>query len=118
VPAAPMMTRERLLARFDGDEPLIRQIAGVFLDDYPEQLAQIRAAVVAGDAVRLERAAHALKGALGNFGAEAAVAAACQLEALARSRNLTGTERVSLALEEEIARLQPLLESLRGDAET
>jgi PAS domain S-box-containing protein len=111
-PAAPALDRAALLARVGGDAQLLREIAGLFLEEYPRQLAEARAAVEGGDAHRLSRAAHALKGSVANFKAEAALAAALRLETLARTADLAGAADAYAALEGELARLRPVLVAL------
>ena len=62
--------RERTLASVDGDMELLREVVGLFLEEYPKTLAEIRDAIDEGDPHRLNRAAHSLKGSVGNFGAQ------------------------------------------------
>jgi HPt (histidine-containing phosphotransfer) domain-containing protein len=69
-------------------------------------------AVKAGDAKRLERAAHGLKGAVSNFGAVPAVEAALRLETLGRARELANVAQVLQTLELALAELRPELEAL------
>lgn len=100
------------LERVGGDVELLEEVAQVFLDNAPDQVAQIRKAAEAGDGVALERAAHALKGSVGNFGAEAAFQAALRLEKMGRSGDLTGVQEACAALEAEMKRLRPALAAL------
>jgi len=65
------------LERVGGDRSLLREIAVLFLDEYPRIMAEIRAALEAGNAVALERAAHSLKGSALGVGAFD-VAKACE----------------------------------------
>jgi CheY-like chemotaxis protein/HPt (histidine-containing phosphotransfer) domain-containing protein len=81
-----------LVAHMGGDRALLRELAAVFLQDYPARLAAVRAAVGQRDPRALEAAVHALRGAAANFGADEAVAAAMRLETMARERNLGGVE--------------------------
>jgi HPt (histidine-containing phosphotransfer) domain-containing protein len=92
-----------LLEGFDGDRRLINQIVRLFLADYPQRLAGIKEAIHRGDANALARAAHALKGSVGNFAAKNAFAAAQRLETMGRNGELetAGDERI--ALESELA---------------
>jgi HPt (histidine-containing phosphotransfer) domain-containing protein len=61
---------------------------------------------------QLQRAAHALKGSVGNFCAQKAFDAALRLEKMGKSENLSEAEEAWSALEAEIERLQPALETL------
>jgi HPt (histidine-containing phosphotransfer) domain-containing protein len=100
------------LARVGGDEDLLKEIAILFLDDYPKSLTELRAAVDTGDARRLERSAHGLKGSVSNFGARPAVDAALQLETMGRAQEMVEVEQVLHTLELALAALRPELESL------
>ena len=77
-----------VLERLGGDEELLHEVAQLFLKEYPSLMAEIRKAAQAGDALRLERAAHSLKGSIANFGAESAVQAALTVEKIGRSGDM------------------------------
>lgn len=106
------MDREVALSRVGGDEELLKEIAGLFLEDYPKAIADLRDAVAGADAHRLERTAHGLKGSVSNFGAQSAVEAALSLESMGRARKLDDAPRVLQMLELALAALRPELESL------
>lgn len=100
------------LSRVGGDADLLKEIAVLFLDDYPKSLTELHAAVEAGDAKRLERTAHGLKGSVSNFGARPAVDAAFQLETMGRMQKLAEVEHVLHTLELALGALRSELESL------
>jgi two-component system sensor histidine kinase/response regulator len=100
------------LSRVGGDAELLKEIAILFLDDYPKSLTELHEAVHAGDARRLERSAHGLKGSVSNFGARPAVDAAMQLEIMGRAQKMVEVEQVLHTLELALAALRPELESL------
>ncbi len=100
------------LSRVGGDAELLKEIAILFLDDYPKSLTELREAVQTRDAKRLERSAHGLKGSVSNFGAAPAVDAALQLETMGRSQKLVEVEQVLRTLELALAALRAELESL------
>jgi signal transduction histidine kinase/CheY-like chemotaxis protein len=118
--AAPDMQEQlnlgQALDRVGGDRELLREIAGVFLDSYPGQLAELRDAVARRDSRAVQRAAHGLKGAVGNFGARAAAAAAERLELMGRAQDLAGAEAALGELSEALTRLGPALAALRTEA--
>ncbi len=111
--AKGIIDRDAVLARFEGSAGLLAEVVGVFFESYPRLLRDLGACVERGDAPRLERTAHALKGALSNFSARAATEAALRLETIGRSRDLGGAGQALAALEREVERLQPVLEALR-----
>lgn len=76
------------LSRLDGDAELLTEMAALFLDDYPRQLLVIRQAIERGESQVVERAAHALKGAIGSFAAQRASDAAFRLEVIGRTGEL------------------------------
>ena len=106
------LDRQFALSRVGGDEELLKEIAAVFLEDYPNSLREIQAALAAGEADQLERAAHSLKGSVANFGARDAVAFALRLEQMGRARQLQDCVETVQALEAALAALHPELEAL------
>src|SRR3989454_2285099 len=107
--SAETLDRATLMERLEGDAGLLAELVGLFLQDYPRLLTAMREAVARGDAKLLERAAHTLKGAVSNFAAPAATAAALRLEQMGRQANLTQAEEALAALEAELDRLKGLL---------
>src|SRR5262249_57965870 len=111
--AEDSLDRGDLLKRVvGGDEGLLKEVVQVFLDSYPGMLAEVKQAVDRRDAVALQRAAHALKGAVANFGAKVASEAAQRLETLGHDRDLADADRAYTALAEALERLRPALARL------
>jgi HPt (histidine-containing phosphotransfer) domain-containing protein len=110
--SAALFDRAAALERIGGDEELLREIAGLFLSEYPELVQEIRAALDRGNAEALERSAHSLKGAVANFEARTTVSAAFRLEAMGRSKNLADAPQALSELEAVLADLHPLLLNL------
>jgi CheY-like chemotaxis protein len=104
--------RERLLVRCGGDAALVARLARIFLKDSPQLLAKVQQAVVRLDAQELTSAAHALKGAVGHFGAQEAADAARRLEEMGRREQLAGVKEQLAALEAAIETLRQELEKL------
>jgi HPt (histidine-containing phosphotransfer) domain-containing protein len=91
---------EKALQNTDGSEELLIELAGVFLDECPEMMRQIRASIDAGDAPGLQLAAHSLKGSARIFAAPPATDAAHRLELMGAEANLQDAESAwSLLLE-------------------
>lgn len=107
-----ILNRRLALERVDGDEELLREVARLFLDDYPRAVAEIHEAIASGDAKRLEREAHGLKGAAANFGAQPVVSAALELELLGRNGQTAGAEPMLAALEAALRQLREELETI------
>ena len=112
--AAPPVDLTMALRGMDGDVELFGELSVLFIDEWPARRDELRSALHALDAARLERHAHGLKGVLGALGAGAAAAVAAALEVLARSSHLDAAPRgSSVKLErrrfaEVIAFLPPL----------
>ena len=114
--SASGLDRHVALLRVGGDEELLKEIAAIFLDDYPKVLGEIRAAISNGNARQLESSAHALKGSVGNFGARAAVDSALRLEQMGRERRLDG-DGLGVAASQELDLLDQVLAALREELE-
>ena len=111
----PVFDRDAILTLVEGDIDFLSEIVQLFFDDYPGMLADIRESVVRSDSTALESAAHALKGAVGNFGAKHAHAAALDLEVLGRNGILTEAQDAYTKLDNEIDRLQRALATFREE---
>ncbi|MEX0717464.1 MAG: response regulator [Planctomycetaceae bacterium] len=90
IPSSPAFDDElrAMIAALDDDEELFRELAETFLEACPGWIGDIRAALDAGDARGLDRSAHTLKGAVGNFGRGPAYEAARRLEEIGREDRL------------------------------
>ena len=107
-----VLDRETALARVGGDIDLLREIAALFLEEYPRALADMRKALASGDAKLLETTAHGLKGSVANFHAKVAVDAAFQLEQLGRAQKLDQAPSSLAILERTLEALQAELLAL------
>jgi two-component system, sensor histidine kinase and response regulator len=101
------------LSRVGGDMELLREVVGLFLDDYPQSLDMIRDAVARGDQSSLERHAHSLKGSVSTFGAQEAFDAAQALEKQGRTGDLAQAQDGLERLEHALSALRPELEALQ-----
>jgi HPt (histidine-containing phosphotransfer) domain-containing protein len=52
-----------------GDQQLLRELVGIFIDDGPKRIEALRAAMTAPDGRQLEQIAHSLKGSAAILGA-------------------------------------------------
>jgi CheY-like chemotaxis protein/nitrogen-specific signal transduction histidine kinase/HPt (histidine-containing phosphotransfer) domain-containing protein len=102
------------LAQVGGDRQLLARLAGIFLEEYPKELAAIAAAIDRGDAPGLLQVAHTLKGELSTFAARAPFETALRLENMGRQGDLAAAPAARSALSEELVRLRPHLAALAG----
>jgi len=101
-----------LLERIDGDRAFLAELLALFRDDYPVQVRAAREAVKTGNAEALQRAGHALKGALANLAAPASSRLAGQLESMGRSGDIQFAAGKLADMEAELERVVEELESL------
>ena len=107
-----VLDRALALSRVGGDEDLLREIAELFLDDYPQLVEKIKQALAANDPRGLERASHSLKGSVANFGADPAYQAALELERIGRTNDMSHAKAAYQRLEQSLNSLQPELADL------
>jgi HPt (histidine-containing phosphotransfer) domain-containing protein len=99
----PILDRQSLLTRLDGDEELAGEILALFIEDAPLQLSELDSALTAHSLEQVARVAHTIKGAAANIGGLRVEQAARALEAAARAGSehavgeLAADLRVSIA---------------------
>ena len=76
--------RQATLVNMGGDDALLDDVIRLFLDDTPELLGQIHAAIAAGDQAALVHLGHTVAGAASHFGLNPVVTVAREVENLAR----------------------------------
>jgi two-component system sensor histidine kinase/response regulator len=106
------LDRRLALLRVGGDAELLKEIAVIFLDDYPKVMAEIRDAIAGRDAKQLEVSAHTLKGSAANFGAGTVVESSFRLEQMGRAGQLDQSLDALHSLEAGLAALHTELEAL------
>jgi len=111
-PAEQVIDQAALLNGVDGNRRLLNQIVRLFLADYPRRIDEIKNAIHRGDANALARAAHALKGSVGNFAAKNAISVLQRLETMGRNQELNAAGEEFVALESELARVSKDLRQL------
>jgi HPt (histidine-containing phosphotransfer) domain-containing protein len=108
--------KAKALENLGGDMDLLKEIIGIFLDDFPNQMKQIREGILTGDAKAVEHAAHSLKGSVANFAAKRAYDAAYRLEVMGREVNLGKANEALGDLEKEVEGLKDALDAaVKGD---
>jgi HPt (histidine-containing phosphotransfer) domain-containing protein len=111
-PADLAVDQAAMLAAVEGDMDLLRELAALFLDDYPQRMAELGEAIARQDSTRVARAAHILRGAVGNLGARDTSAAALSLEQAGWLGDLTQVPAAYATLKHEMQRLIPVLTTL------
>jgi two-component system sensor histidine kinase/response regulator len=98
-----------VMARVGSDPEVLREIIQLFIEDCPKQLEAIQTGLQAGDAKAVYRAAHTLKGSVGNFQAQEIVALLQRLEARAREGDLATCGKVYEQIDAATSRLMTTL---------
>jgi HPt (histidine-containing phosphotransfer) domain-containing protein len=113
--AQPIIDLALLRQQFGEDDALLREI----IEDYREQRieisAQIHQSLARGDLIAAAEHAHQIKGSLLTLGAQAAAAAASELESVARQGNAEGARAAMDRFEHELDTLAPELDRLLHD---
>ena len=78
--------------RLAGEEPLLQNLATIFLEDAEPMADKVSQAISRGDLDSLRFASHSVAGLVGNFGAEDAFSYAKALEKIGKEGQLPNTE--------------------------
>lgn len=97
-----------------GDLTLFHDLIDTFLSDSPARLEAAQAAVAAGDAEGMERAAHGLKSSSANMGALGLASLCKQIEMLGRSGQVAGAAELVARARSEFERVRAVFLRLRG----
>ncbi len=88
-----------------GDVDIMRMAVSLSLEEVPDELEALRAAVTTTDAKEVEAKAHRLKGVMGALGGNIARDAGQVLETMGEQRNLSGAPTALQHFEHEIRRV-------------
>lgn len=93
------------LAEPDDADGFFSELLQIFFQRAPQLMSEIETAIQSGDAQKLERSSHALKGTSGNLGAVRMMHLAEQLEMKGRAKVIDDAAR---PLSDELLRVYPL----------
>ncbi|MBS3757267.1 MAG: Hpt domain-containing protein [Desulfobacterales bacterium] len=105
---------DELIERVDGDEGLIREVLGIFLEDAPKVLENLRTSIKGGSPEAVANAAHTLKGSSANISANRLREKAYRLEMKAKSGDLADAFPIYAEIEAEFGELKDLLNQYLG----
>jgi DNA-binding response OmpR family regulator len=107
-----VLDRGRVLARFEGDKSMLKNLIGSFFIDCPKLVCAARDAAERRDDVEFQSATRALRNHLETFSARAACEAADMARLAGSAQNLEHASEALAQLEEELERLLPALANL------
>ncbi|MGH9350642.1 MAG: ATP-binding protein [Terriglobia bacterium] len=111
-PVNAMLDREKILEQVGEDEELLAEVVHIFLDEYPQALARLKAAVEARDAKRIMEEAHSLKGSVANFAFEPVIESARALETMGREGSLASVDQTMSQFENLMNAMLPAIAAL------
>lgn len=98
----------------DDNGEFLREIVGIFFEDTPQRIEELRSCLASGDVVRFTRAAHSIKGSSSNLGASLLRGSAERLEHHAKSAGLAGTESMIMEVQSEYEKAAAALRAIIG----
>jgi two-component system, sensor histidine kinase and response regulator len=101
-----------LLEAFNNDGAFFKDVADMFITDYPPMVETVKEAIANEDGALLSRTAHALKGMARNFHVDGAADAALQLEILADQGQFETAQDLSRRLADELAGFERKLKQM------
>jgi histidine phosphotransfer protein HptB len=104
----------RALGDEGDDDTFLREIIGIYLEDTPLRLADLRSAAASGDRALYTRAVHTIKGSSSNVGAFHVRGLAERLEQRSKAEAHQALEAMRLELEAAFERASIALRALRG----
>lgn len=102
-----------VLEILDGDKELLIECFDEFLSDMPQTLAEIQSAIEQKNALRLDEAAHKLKGSLKYMAAAQAADVAYQLEMMGKEQNLELSDDTFKTLRYECKKVKEFMEQYK-----
>ncbi len=111
----PVIDRDQLMAIVGDNTEIARELIGLFFQNLPRMMAQIREGIDTADAKKLQFGAHALKGMCLNLSATEMAEVSLHLEKIARAGRLAEAEGGFARLEAETERLREAADRLLAE---
>jgi len=112
---ATVIDRQEALDRVEGMSDLLKDMAQLFLDEYPDLRSQILEGLKTGDLAVPRELSHRIKGTVGLFAAHGPFEAAKRMNDLSKAGSFEGVAEAWHRLDEEMTLLLPELEALAAD---
>lgn len=108
--SAGAVFRQELLARFDNDEELLREVISIYMQEVPPKLQAVKLALEADNADAVAADAHAISGSSGALGLVALYQSAADLEEAARGHKTVQLQQLYGLLESGFNSLKNVLQ--------
>ena len=103
------LDQQKLIEAFGGDIEFLKDVAAMFLDDYPAMMKDLETSVHNRDGKGVRATAHALKGMLRSFAADTACEAVIKLEKMGIAEEFEGADQIYDHLAKEVTAFERLL---------
>ena len=113
---AVIFDQDAALHSTGGSMEVLRDIAELFLQEYPVWLEQLQQSIATSNADVLRRTAHSVKGSSSYFGTEAIQHLAQKLETMGREQSMADAEEVFAELKRLLELLAPALENFLNES--
>ena len=107
--------RAKALERLEGDEVLLREVVGIFLDSKAKMLAQMEQALLDQTPKILELASHGLKAELAYLGVLEACDTARQLEEMGKREELANAKVLVARLRIQLSQVDGIMRDMRTE---
>ncbi|MGC4055726.1 MAG: PAS domain S-box protein [Paludibaculum sp.] len=108
------LDQESALERVGGDAELLAELAGLFLEEYPQLMGTVQSGFDQSKVELILGAAHQLKGLLAQFGAERARVCALRVEQSAKAGDMAAAAVANAELVQLMQLVHPELKTLAG----
>jgi len=106
---------EKAMKEYEVDKVFLKELLDGFIHNVRKQLKDIEKAIAAGDAEKVRREAHSIKGGAANICAEELSKLALEMEMLGKSGNVDTGRDLLGSMEREFTRLEEFDKELQTD---
>jgi len=110
-PQPPTLDFARVEEATGGDYEFMKELVDLFLEDAAERLRELEEAVASGDADKLGKCAHKLKGSSANVGADHMSHLARSLEERAKQANFDRVDEIVALIAHQLSEVGPKFRS-------
>jgi two-component system sensor histidine kinase/response regulator len=114
-PVSEDWDRPGALARVDGDDAFLRELAELFIEQCPKLLTELETAILQRDATEIAKATHTIKGNVASLGATAAYDQSRRLEEKAEAGELNDIDRFSAELRRRLGLFLEILKKFLAE---